>query len=69
MEGRSRKLGGEGSGKRQIKSCFFEMVVSDKAMGWLRGYVIDWYVSLVPHSSLLFKFKLVANILKLVANI
>lgn len=63
-------MGGEGSGKRQIESCFFnELVVSDKAMGSLRGYVINQCVSFVRHSSLLFKFKLLANILKLVANI
>lgn len=62
-------MGGEGTGKRQTESCFFnELVVSDKAMGSLRGYVINRCVSFVRHSSL-FKFKLLANILKLVANI
>lgn len=55
--------------KETIESCFFnELVVSDKAMGSLRGYVINRYVSFVRHS-LLFEFKLLANILKLVANI
>lgn len=63
-------MGEEGSGKRQMESCFFnELVVSDKAMGSWRVYVIFWCVSFVWYFPLLFKFKLLANILKLAANI